>query len=675
MRELIDLLDDPTVRGWIEQRRSGPPAPAPVMAADDPGLVSMYATARLMTVKRHLLGLSSALPRVPDELHRAGSVLMLEQRDRGLVRLSPLIAGFALLGLGCELLVWRATGRVRTRLIDARPETVNDRLRLIWRRFMLAAGLVLAFALGSVGSFLAFDWPPLLRTLVLGYLIAFLAVRLALVLGRFLLAPKVERFRIVPVTTSLARFWYRRLALIVGWFAFGYITVEQLEVLGVSLEARQIIGYALGLGLLALGLESVWRSPRSEDEPGGHGGAWLLSGCLVGLWLLWVAQAMAVFWLVVVGVALPKAMELTRRSVRHVLRPSDTGDTAEAPSPGVPGVTAVILERGARAVVLIGAALLLSRAWNIDLIELSSRDTTPTRLLRGVLNASLIVLVADLAWHVAKAVIDGKLAQPRELGDPDGEEARRLSRLRTLLPILRNMLFITVVVVAGLMVLSAMGVEIAPLIAGAGVVGVAIGFGAQTLVKDIISGMFYLLDDAFRVGEYIQSGSYKGTVESFSLRSVKLRHHRGPLYTVPFGDLGAVQNMSRDWVIDKLSINVPYDTDLAAVKKIIKRIGAELASDPEFAPHVIETLKMQGVEQFGDFAIQIRMKMMTKPGEQFVIRRRAYASIKTAFEQNGIHFAFPTVHVSGGSPGAPAEVENAVGHVGLELVRPPAAAP
>jgi moderate conductance mechanosensitive channel len=224
------------------------------------------------------------------------------------------------------------------------------------------------------------------------------------------------------------------------------------------------------------------------------------------------------------------------------------------------------------------------------------------------------------------------------------------------------------------MALSSMGIEIGPLIAGAGVVGVAIGFGAQTLVKDIISGMFYLLDDAFRIGEYIQSGSYKGTVESFSLRSVKLRHHRGPLYTVPFGSLGAVQNMSRDWVIDKLTISVPYDTDLAAVKKIIKRIGAELASDPEFAPHVIETLKMQGVEQFGDFAIQIRMKMMTKPGEQFVIRRRAYASIKTAFEQSGIQFAFPTVHVAGNAAGSPGNVESAVGHVGLELVKPPPAA-
>jgi small-conductance mechanosensitive channel len=258
----------------------------------------------------------------------------------------------------------------------------------------------------------------------------------------------------------------------------------------------------------------------------------------------------------------------------------------------------------------------------------------------------VIVLIVDFLWNLTKAMIDRKIAEAQVVGQPDSEETRRRSRVRTLLPILRNLLSIVFLAIALMMVLSALGIEIGPLIAGAGVVGVAIGFGAQTMVKDIISGMFYLLDDAFRVGEYIQSGNYKGTVESFSLRSVKLRHHRGPLYTVPFGALGAVENMSRDWVIDKLTIGVTYDTDLEKAKKLIKQIGNDLAADPEFAPNLLETLKMQGVEQFGDFAIQIRMKMMTRPGEQFVIRRRAYALIKKAFDENGIKFALPTVQIS-----------------------------
>jgi small-conductance mechanosensitive channel len=213
-----------------------------------------------------------------------------------------------------------------------------------------------------------------------------------------------------------------------------------------------------------------------------------------------------------------------------------------------------------------------------------------------------------------------------------------------------------------------LGVQIGPLIAGAGVVGVAVGFGSQTIVKDIISGMFYLLDDAFRVGEYIQSGSYKGSVESFSLRSIKLRHHRGPLYTVPFGELGAIQNMSRDWVIDKLTVGVTYDTDLDKAKKLVKEVGKALAADAEFAPNIIETLKMQGVEQFGDFAIQLRMKMTTKPGEQFAIRRRAFALIKKTFDANGVQFAFPTVQVSGGDSAIAAAA-----HQALEQAKPPPA--
>jgi moderate conductance mechanosensitive channel len=179
--------------------------------------------------------------------------------------------------------------------------------------------------------------------------------------------------------------------------------------------------------------------------------------------------------------------------------------------------------------------------------------------------------------------------------------------------------------------------------------------------------MFYLLDDAFRVGEYIQSGNYKGTVESFSLRSVKLRHHRGPLYTVPFGMLGAVQNMSRDWVIDKFEIGVTYDTDLDKARKLIKQIGKELADDPELAPNIIEPLKMQGVEKFSDFSVQIRMKLTTLPGEQFVIRRRAYAMLKKAFDENGIKFAFPTVQVAGDTESTASSA--AVARHGLEMVQ------
>ena len=245
---------------------------------------------------------------------------------------------------------------------------------------------------------------------------------------------------------------------------------------------------------------------------------------------------------------------------------------------GPPSVIAITLERGIRALLFIGAAAVLAWGWGIDLAHMATKDGSwLDRLAQGVLSAVIILLVADVLWHAIKAAIDGKLAEAADPGQPSTDEARRNARMRTLLPIFRNILFVVVSAVAVLMALSAMGVQIGPLVAGAGVVGIAVGFGAQTFARDVIAGMFYLLDDAFRVGEYIQSGNFKGTVEGFSIRSVRLRHHRGPVYTVPFSLLGAVQNQSRDWVIDKIAINVTYDSDLEKARKADQADRAGLA--------------------------------------------------------------------------------------------------
>jgi moderate conductance mechanosensitive channel len=196
--------------------------------------------------------------------------------------------------------------------------------------------------------------------------------------------------------------------------------------------------------------------------------------------------------------------------------------------PACPSISATIAERGLRTALIVLAVLVLAWGWNIDVAHVAAQDTSITRLVAGVFTAIVILLVADLLWQILKAFIGLQIARAQIDNAPAAEDIQRRTRLLTLLPIVRNVLLVTIAVMAVLMALAAIGFEIGPLVAGAGVVGVAIGFGSQTLVKDIISGMFYLLDDAFRVGEYIESGSFKGTVESFSLRSVKLRHHNGP---------------------------------------------------------------------------------------------------------------------------------------------------
>jgi small-conductance mechanosensitive channel len=490
--------------------------------------------------------------------------------------------------------------------------------------FARELGAVAAFALGSAAVFLAFDWPPRTRQAVLIFLAAFVLFRVVLVVSRALLAPGDERLRILPVAD--AHFMYGRIALFAGWLAFGWVVTSWLGLLGMDLPSRQLVAYALGLVLLGIALEAIWRRSR------------LMSIGFIAVWVLWVVGARGFFWLAAIAVLMPDVLRLAQAGVDHALRPADAA-LAETR-----GVLAATIGRVLRALLIIGAAWVLVLAFGLDVDELAARDTLWTRLVRGAVHALAIVLIADIIWQVSASLIDQKL----------GASGDTSTRLRTLLPIVRGTLAVVLIVMTVLMALSVLGVQVGPLLASAGVIGIAVGFGAQTLVRDMFSKFFYLLDDAFRVGEYIQSGNYKGTVEQLGARSIRLRHHRGPVYTIPYGQLGAVQNMSRDWVIDKLTIGLAYDADLDKAKKLIKQIGKELAKDPEFAPSILEPLKMQGVEEFGDYAIQIRMKMMTKPGQQFTIRRRAFAMIRQAFAENGIRFAQPTVQVAGGAADATA---------------------
>ncbi len=678
VQALLNLLADPKVQAWLTQQRKTEAATAePAKPALESPVAMM--SSRVEAVREHIAEMTDTLPAMPAEFAHAADVFHDKLGNRRPIRILGLVAVFAVLGFGAEGLFWLATKRIRQHLEVHPVETVGDRVRLVAERAAMALGLVVAYAIGSIGAFLVFDWPSLLRRIVLGYLMVFLAIRVAAVLGRFLLAPYQERLRVCPMEAATARFWYVRLKLVFGWLVLGLVTKGILGALEVSLPARDIVGYGFGLGMLLILLEAIWRRPAESAEiapTADHESRYLvrvklnalLTGGLILLFGLRVAGMMPAFWLLLVAMVWPLADLLSRRGVQHILRPPGMTEAAE-----VPTLTTVFLERGLRAALIIGALVVLAWGWGIDIESLTANETMMTRFARGALSAVAIALIADFIWQVAKAAIDAKLTETADPGVATTDEARRRARLRTLLPIFRNILFVVVVVVAAMMALSALGVEIGPLIAGLSVLGVAIGFGAQTFFRDIIAGMFYLLDDAFRVGEYIQSGNYKGTVEGFSIRSVRLRHQRGPVYTVPFSLLGAVENMSRDWVIDKLTVGITYDSDIDLARKLIKQIGLELAAEPDFAPLILEPLKMQGVDAFGDYAVQIRMKMMTLPGENFVIRRQALARIKKAFDANGIKFAFPTVQLAGESePSTPAAA--AIAQQALQLTRPAAAA-
>ncbi|MEX0809189.1 MAG: mechanosensitive ion channel family protein [Dongiaceae bacterium] len=266
--------------------------------------------------------------------------------------------------------------------------------------------------------------------------------------------------------------------------------------------------------------------------------------------------------------------------------------------------------------------------WEIDLKAYLGLGSAA---VKAVFNVAIVILLGFVAWSLIVNAIDRSLRRAAEEG-----ATPRAQRMKTLLPLLRRFLQFVLFSIVVMVLLSSIGIEIGPLLAGAGVVGLAIGLGAQQTIADILAGVFFLLEDSFRVGDYVEVGNIRGNVEGISMRSLKLRHHRGAVHTLPFGQMKSLTNYTRDWALMRLEFSVAPNTDIGLVKRIIKGIAKDLSEDPVMGPSFIEPLKSQGIRSVADGAVVIGVKFIAKPNEQFVIRREAYQRIIDAFNENGI---------------------------------------
>ncbi|MDK4717274.1 mechanosensitive ion channel family protein [Rhizobium sp. CNPSo 4039] len=601
--DLVKLLQDPDIRSWLTTQPAKAPAPQSPGVPSTGGLAGWEASTRA-----HINEIISAIPSVPSELLSAFLRVRQDAIAHGFAPVFLIFAGLVAFGLAAEWLY---------RSVRSSSDGLMARLAPIG-----------VFALGIAIIFFAVDWPPLARLVLLAYLSGFVVFRICSTLIGFAASQPSLRLR-------------GRILMAV--LSFAIASAALARPLGVAETVADATSIGFSIIALVVAIEATWTSwqrPKNSKAA--------LTLLLVVVWGLWAFGLKTLFWLGLYIVALPVLLLGVGRAAESVVR-------SEASE-----VRRVLVVRGARALVIAAAAGWLAIVWQLNPEGLGHGNPAVTAIFYGLLKSVLILLLADLVWQLAKNWIDRKLVAPSNTSALAPADAARQARFRTLLPILRNALAVAVIVMASLIILSEFGVQIAPLIAGAGIFGVALGFGSQTLVKDIISGVFYMFDDAFRVGEYIQAKNYKGTVEGFSLRSVRLRHHRGPVFTVPFGELGAVENMSRDWVIDKFRVSVGFDTDVEKARKLTKQIGADLKQDPELGPLFIEPLKLKGVEEFSDYGMVLSFGMMTVPGMQTYIRRKAYLKIREAFKANGIEFAQPTVNVGGDDRGS-----SAAGHASL----------
>lgn len=494
-----------------------------------------------------------------------------------------------------------------------------------------------------------------------GYLVMGIAMtQFGVRLSDMLWSPDDASRRLVPVDDAAAAKIHRYIAWAVLLGAAQFIMVRYLRDIGVNPALVQLLAFSIGavyVGLLNLWMWRMQQPLRAviidAERPSAlrslFASAWpllygLLTVLVYGVSLLAAATtrqapAGAALSTLLIAAVLPFVLAAIRPLVNDFLDRREqravSMDERIVPRQGMRRPLIRVLGF----LVVAGALALVSSLWGFNLVGFVHTGIG-TAIGQAVLQIVAVVAVAWVIWAVARRAIDPHMAAESGGGEEMDEiGGAGVSRIATLLPLIRKTIFVVLVVMTTMVVLSALGVNIGPLLAGAGVVGIALGFGAQSLVTDIISGLFFLMDDAFRRGEYVEIGSTRGTVEKISIRSFQLRHHKGPLHTVPYGQIDSITNYSRDWAIMKFEIRVPFEVNVDRVRKLIKKVGQEMMEDPDVAEMLLAPLKSQGVNRMDDSAFIVRCKFTAKPGQQFVARRIAYTRIQEAFQREGIQFA------------------------------------
>jgi small conductance mechanosensitive channel len=296
-----------------------------------------------------------------------------------------------------------------------------------------------------------------------------------------------------------------------------------------------------------------------------------------------------------------------------------------------------IVRAGASAIIWLFAAVALIDVWGGDVASWFGGPEGRV-LLAHAFSIAFIIVSATVAWEFVSAVIETYLVGAVR----DGTPIQRSQRVRTLLPMLRNAFLIFLIVVVVLIVLSEVGLNIAPLLAGAGVVGLAIGFGAQTLVKDVITGIFILFENTIAVGDVVDLGSgHSGLVEHFSIRAIRLRDSAGSVHTVPFSNVTSVSNMTKDFAYYVFNIKVDYAIDSDRVAEAVEQLGAELQQDAPYTDLILAPIEIVGLDSFGPDAAILQARFKTKPIQQWTVGREFNRRMKKRFAELGIPLNFP----------------------------------
>ena len=587
------------------------------------------------------------------------------------------IAGFLAAGLIAEGALRLALRGPRGR-VEARSEDgVGATLVFLLARTILDLAPIAGFAAAAYGAVALVGPDPAVRLGALALINASVLARAVIAVARMVVAPRVASLRVLPIGDIAANYvfiWIRRLANLTIYGAF---TVQSALLLGLPLPAYEMLLKLLGLAIGALFVMLVMqnRQPvaqwiRGED-------AAVLSSFrrrLADVWhvllILYLVISFAVWALEIPGgfefilrasllsvVIIAAAKLASIAAGQFVARAFQLNDDVKTRLPELEAPVnryLPLLEKAGRSLLFLFAGLGVLQAWGVDILSWAASENG-RGMIGSLATIVIIVVIAFAVWEVVSALIERYLAAR----DSAGGAVERSQRVRTLLPLLRNVFMVALTVMAVLTVLSELGIDIGPLLAGAGVVGLAVGFGAQTLVKDIITGLFILLEDSISVGDVVDVAGHSGVVELLTIRTIRLRDVRGTVHTVPFSEVSSVKNLTKDFSYALMEIGIAYREDVDDVIGVIQEVGAGLRANEALAASILEDIQVQGLDRFDDSAVIIRARIKTMPLQQWSVRRAFNKALKRRFDELGIEMPFPhqTVYFgedkTGAAPAAP----------------------
>lgn len=301
-----------------------------------------------------------------------------------------------------------------------------------------------------------------------------------------------------------------------------------------------------------------------------------------------------------------------------------------------------------RAAIGLATAYAVARLWGLDPAAILAQGHGQ-RLVQGGARLTILLVIAVCAFELAGFLIGRLFADLAE----NAGDIRRAAQLQTLAPILRGLAQTIIIVMAALMLLSEIGVRIGPLLAGAGVVGVAVGFGAQTLVKDFLTGIFLIVEDIVSVGDVVQISGSGGLVEAMTLRTIRLRDFDGTLHVFPYSEAQVIHNLTKSFSYYVFDLQVSYESDIDRAMTVMRATGEALAQDPAFASKILAPIEVVGVDGLGDSGVKLKARIKTRPVEQWNVGREYNRRIKFAFDEAGIQIPYPHLKLVL-SQGAPA---------------------